>query len=138
MQLLPEIQGDQRPKCNSSSFRLERTAPRSYRGTLGSPATAPGIAQPTTKAPTAVKQVAIHRQTVIPSTRCSGPEISAPKTATPMATPTRSEEHTSELQSRFGISYDVFCLQKKQHISLLDITSSRHSQRPMHPISPAS
>src|ERR1043166_3328550 len=25
----------------------------------------------------------------------------------------RSEEHTSELQSRFGISYAVFCLQKK-------------------------
>src|ERR1043166_9886560 len=26
----------------------------------------------------------------------------------------RSEEHTSELQSRFGISYAVFCLQKKK------------------------
>src|ERR1043166_5619862 len=28
-------------------------------------------------------------------------------------TNTRSEEHTSELQSRFGISYAVFCLKKK-------------------------
>jgi len=28
---------------------------------------------------------------------------------------TRSEEHTSELQSRFGISYAVFCLKKKQN-----------------------
>src|ERR1043166_10244424 len=28
----------------------------------------------------------------------------------------RSEEHTSELQSRFGISYAVFCLKKKQRI----------------------
>src|ERR1043166_10085530 len=28
----------------------------------------------------------------------------------------RSEEHTSELQSRFGISYAVFCLKKKQYI----------------------
>src|ERR1043166_1692134 len=27
----------------------------------------------------------------------------------------RSEEHTSELQSRFGISYAVFCLKKKTH-----------------------
>src|ERR1043166_1571145 len=27
--------------------------------------------------------------------------------------PARSEEHTSELQSRFGISYAVFCLKKK-------------------------
>src|ERR1043166_10031849 len=26
--------------------------------------------------------------------------------------PERSEEHTSELQSRFGISYAVFCLKK--------------------------
>src|ERR1043166_5893879 len=28
----------------------------------------------------------------------------------------RSEEHTSELQSRFGISYAVFCLKKTQRI----------------------
>src|ERR1043166_1692110 len=34
----------------------------------------------------------------------------------------RSEEHTSELQSRFGISYAVFCLKKKsvaQDVSLV-------------------
>src|ERR1043166_9957634 len=30
----------------------------------------------------------------------------------------RSEEHTSELQSRFGISYAVFCLKKKTHYPL--------------------
>src|SRR3546814_1063424 len=29
---------------------------------------------------------------------------------------TRSEEHTSELQSLMSISYAVFCLKKKQHI----------------------
>src|SRR3546814_5307756 len=29
---------------------------------------------------------------------------------------TRSEEHTSELQSLMRISYAVFCLQKKKHI----------------------
>jgi len=28
----------------------------------------------------------------------------------------RSEEHTSELQSRFGISYAVFCLKKKKKL----------------------
>ena len=28
-------------------------------------------------------------------------------------TPVRSEEHTSELQSRLGISYAVFCLDRK-------------------------
>jgi len=31
-----------------------------------------------------------------------------------MKVPSRSEEHTSELQSRFGISYAVFCLKKKE------------------------
>src|SRR3546814_7878316 len=30
---------------------------------------------------------------------------------------TRSEEHTSELQSLMSISYAVFCLKKKNHIS---------------------
>src|ERR1043166_4542236 len=30
----------------------------------------------------------------------------------------RSEEHTSELQSRFGISYAVFCLKKKKNKSI--------------------
>src|ERR1043166_9936689 len=38
----------------------------------------------------------------------------------------RSEEHTSELQSRFGISYAVFCLKKKktnqQHYKATDIS----------------
>src|ERR1043166_9808622 len=32
----------------------------------------------------------------------------------------RSEEHTSELQSRFGISYAVFCLKKKRTPHLQD------------------
>src|SRR3546814_4469629 len=31
-------------------------------------------------------------------------------------TPTRSEEHTSELQSLMRISYAVFCLNKKNHL----------------------
>src|SRR3546814_8767612 len=31
---------------------------------------------------------------------------------------TRSEEHTSELQSLMRISYDVFCLKKKTHINI--------------------
>src|SRR3546814_1090426 len=32
-----------------------------------------------------------------------------------IATATRSEEHTSELQSLMRISYAVFCLKKKKH-----------------------
>src|ERR1043166_8429357 len=37
-----------------------------------------------------------------------------PAAMAPQCTPARrAEEHTSELQSRFGISYAVFCLKKK-------------------------
>src|SRR3546814_1870188 len=36
---------------------------------------------------------------------------------------TRSEEHTSELQSLMRISYAVFCLKKKQH-NILQITAN--------------
>src|ERR1043166_871650 len=46
-----------------------------------------------------VRQVSLHE--IIPRGRSVDPHIS------------RSEEHTSELQSRFGISYAVFCLKKK-------------------------
>src|ERR1043166_9983794 len=38
----------------------------------------------------------------------------------------RSEEHTSELQSRFGISYAVFCLKKKK-------TQNKRSREPTSP-----
>src|SRR3546814_3718910 len=42
----------------------------------------------------------------------------APPTMALDVTPTRSEEHTSELQSLMRISYAVFCLkQKKKHHS---------------------
>src|SRR3546814_7503153 len=34
--------------------------------------------------------------------------------------PTRSEEHTSELQSLMRISYAVFCLKKKKHITIIN------------------
>src|SRR3546814_3483941 len=35
---------------------------------------------------------------------------------------TRSEEHTSELQSLMRISYAVFCLKKKKHNHILQMT----------------
>src|ERR1043166_9812316 len=49
----------------------------------------------------------------------------------------RSEEHTSELQSRFGISYAVFCLKKKNKRPIIpDVLPATHrpavSQRPAH------
>src|SRR5213075_3485186 len=40
--------------------------------------------------------------------------------------PWRSEEHTSELQSRLVISYAVFCLKKKNTIQTTSNTSIMH------------
>src|ERR1043166_9894532 len=40
----------------------------------------------------------------------------------------RSEEHTSELQSRFGISYAVFCLKKKKTHYPLHCPSLSHTR----------
>src|SRR3546814_6735189 len=46
----------------------------------------------------------------------SSREWSRPSTSIPAKKPSRSEEHTSELQSLMRISYAVFCLKKKtQH-----------------------
>ena len=39
---------------------------------------------------------------------------------------TRSEEHTSELQSRETISYAVFCLKKKKKKKKVNITFYQH------------
>src|SRR3546814_2050618 len=41
------------------------------------------------------------------------------------AASTRSEEHTSELQSLMRISYAVFCLKKKKHITTHTTTTRR-------------
>src|SRR3546814_2586380 len=43
----------------------------------------------------------------------------------------RSEEHTSELQSLMRISYAVFCLKKKKHITT-EKTKSRHNRVSTH------
>src|ERR1044071_848060 len=39
----------------------------------------------------------------------------------------RSEEHTSELQSRVDISYAVFCLKKKKHTAAQDTAPARRT-----------
>src|SRR3546814_9040224 len=46
--------------------------------------------------------------------RPSGKPASSKVRAKPTAGASRSEEHTSELQSLMRISYDVFCLKKKK------------------------
>src|SRR3546814_2414291 len=50
------------------------------------------------------------------STRCTSPSSPTPGIlrSTAWSAPSRSEEHTSELQSLMRISYAVFCLKKKK------------------------
>src|ERR1051325_11744086 len=43
------------------------------------------------------------------------PNTSAPASGSARPCPSRSEEHTSELQSPYVISYAVFCLKKTIH-----------------------
>src|SRR3546814_10027240 len=45
------------------------------------------------------------------------------------ARPTRSEEHTSELQSLMRISYAVFCLKKKTHQRKLNKNEDKQKSR---------
>src|SRR3546814_6226756 len=45
---------------------------------------------------------------------------------------TRSEEHTSELQSLMRISYAVFCLKKKKQTQNEDKLYSTHYRQHMH------
>src|SRR3546814_4403713 len=47
-------------------------------------------------------------------------------------TSTRSEEHTSELQSLMRISYAVFCLKKKKHSIQYTATPTEHIHRAKH------
>src|SRR3546814_9237932 len=48
---------------------------------------------------------------------CSPARLSLAWSARARPRPSRSEEHTSELQSLMRISYDVFCLTKKKNQS---------------------
>src|SRR3546814_2759530 len=54
------------------------------------------------------------RQSKLPARACGAALAQASATSIRMSD-TRSEEHTSELQSLLRISYAVFCLKKKNH-----------------------
>src|SRR3546814_4510865 len=54
---------------------------------------------------------------------------SLPGAPSPGARESRSEEHTSELQSLMRISYAVFCLKKKKkNTHTLSMTSTKHTK----------
>src|SRR3546814_8388159 len=91
-----------------------------------------------TLSPTAARPTVIWIGKTVPSARratpCCGPisarllNRSAFTAASPDTDLSRSEEHTSELQSLMRISYAVFCLKKK---ILLQSTSNNHSEEIM-------
>src|SRR3546814_4606372 len=65
-------------------------------------------------------------------TRCARSRGTHGRTA-PIASETRSEEHTSELQSLMRISYAVFCLKKKTNNTLhTNIYITQRKQRETH------
>src|SRR3546814_6914866 len=77
---------------------------------------APGRGHPSSPRSRSERQVAHGHpsRSAISPTRATWP--SANRTVTPSSRLTsRSEEHTSELQSLMRISYAVFCLKKKIH-----------------------
>src|SRR3546814_5586314 len=85
-----------------------------------SPAPTPSRAHSPAKSPPASFPSTTNR----PQTICSTPTPlgSLPRTSPARfstSLPTRSEEHTSELQSLMRISYAVFCLKKKKKKSQL-------------------
>src|SRR3546814_5496911 len=51
---------------------------------------------------------------------------------------TKSEEHTSELQSLMRISYAVFCLKKKNHYTHDEYDARHMRQQKIHHVSPQS
>src|SRR3546814_8342638 len=64
------------------------------------------------------------------------PIMSAPTPTLPSKLTTRSEEHTSELQSLMRISYAVFCLTKKKAKKIIQQQLTQKHQRQDHNTEP--
>src|SRR3546814_6614747 len=66
-----------------------------------------------------------RRHPPMPASRCPCFRAAARRRGTKSRGPSRSEEHTSELQSLMRISYAVFCLKKKNNITTPKTTTHR-------------
>src|SRR3546814_1680014 len=89
--------------------------------------------------------IPLHPETIIRLTSCAGkaipphpaahpakPAPPQPKTVrgpAPPPAPTRSEEHTSELQSLMRNSYAVFCLKNKR---ITDVNTNNYTTQHTH------
>src|SRR3546814_4646841 len=70
--------------------------------------------------------VAVPTNDTDPESWCGTSASGLIRTPTPITAVSRSEEHTSELQSLMRISYAVFCLKKKHSIQSTQI--ARHTR----------
>src|SRR3546814_9483924 len=59
----------------------------------------------------------LFRRRILETNAAAAMPNSTPHTPPPRSTATRSEAHTSELQSLMRTSYAVICLKKKTHIT---------------------
>src|SRR5213075_3603933 len=57
------------------------------------------------------------------------PSVGTSGCARATKTPARSEEHTSELQSRLVISYAVFCLKKKKTTNVITCLNNQYKNK---------
>src|SRR3546814_9632668 len=74
----------------------------------------------------------ISRAFLSPTCRASS-AVPQPPSNEPTLGPTRSEEHTSELQSLMRISYAVFCLKKKKRTYQVNhVNTFHHPDRTYH------
>src|SRR3546814_9727026 len=75
------------------------------------------------------KSVSTSATSSFTNASCSSPALICARSA-PICATSRSEEHTSELQSLMRISYAVFCLKKKRKTNTQNIkpTSTDYKQ----------
>src|SRR3546814_4614634 len=74
-------------------------------------------------AATAMRLAASTMVSAVPSRRDRRPVLWRSASSAAALVASRSEEHTSELQSLMRISYAVFCLKKKRYSSVLNYTN---------------
>src|SRR3546814_7729986 len=103
-------------------------------GAAASPRSPSTAATPPISSASAIGRCAIFRSpaqpALLPSTITS---LQATSTPDEMLARSRSEEHTSELQSLMRISYAVFCLKKKKHEATMRDTDKAREGTPTEP-----
>src|SRR3546814_5600503 len=111
-----------KPASTSTTSHEVKPASAASRATVDSRRTVPRAAEGCS-AMAAGKQCTTLQPYIIRSMSSPG-AVNSSATASSATTTTRSEEHTSELQSLMRISYAVFCLKKKTSHNTIFIHSN--------------